>query len=244
MSALKRDTARDHHRVIDPAEAEGSENNCAHERGHHKATGIGKSRRVQFEEGFPIQEVYRGDPEEWKPHMNVSPGWYPGDGWLEIPSRRIEAKLMVTTSNHVLVNMADFGDDLEIEGDVLAARRSHEDDDTSGGESGETSGTSASTESDADVVPEKRGCRGAYHKPRPPRKNNPPAFIQLSLALLATCGYTRSWRPKKLNGTQCAKLQTEPSHCCNLAARPLMCQQCLPYTRLAREDSTSLKPSQ
>ena len=42
---------------------------------------------------------------------------------------------MVTTSNHVLVNMADFGDDLEIEGDVLAAKRSHEDDDTSGGES-------------------------------------------------------------------------------------------------------------
>ena len=41
---------------------------------------------------------------------------------------------MVTTSNHVLVNMADFGD-LEIEGDMLAAKRSHEDDDTSGGES-------------------------------------------------------------------------------------------------------------
>ena len=28
---------------------------------------------------------------------------------------------MVTTSDHVLVNMADFGDDFEIEGDVLAA---------------------------------------------------------------------------------------------------------------------------
>ena len=67
--------------------------------------------------------------------MNVLPGWYPGDGWLEIQSRRLEAKLMVTTSNHVLVNMVDFADDLEIEGDVLAAKRSHEDDDTSGGES-------------------------------------------------------------------------------------------------------------
>ena len=64
-------------------------------------------------------------------------------------------------SDHVLVNMAGFGDDLEIEGDVLAAKRSHEDDDTSGGESDRTSGTS---------VPEKRRRRGAYHKPRPSRK--------------------------------------------------------------------------
>ena len=52
---------------------------------------------------------------------------------MEIPSRRIKEKLMVTTSSHVLANMAEFGDDLEIEGYVLAAKRSHEDDDTSGG---------------------------------------------------------------------------------------------------------------
>ena len=37
---------------------------------------------------------------------------------------------MVSTSNHVLVNMSDFGDDLEIEGFVVAAKRSHCDDDT------------------------------------------------------------------------------------------------------------------
>ena len=37
---------------------------------------------------------------------------------------------MVTTSNHVLVNMADFVDDHQIEGDVLSAKRSHEEDDT------------------------------------------------------------------------------------------------------------------
>ena len=30
---------------------------------------------------------------------------YLGDCWLEIPSKGIKAKLMVTTSNHVLVNM-------------------------------------------------------------------------------------------------------------------------------------------
>ena len=50
---------------------------------------------------------------------------------------------------------ADSGDDLEIEGDVLAAKRSHADDDRSGVESDATSGTSASTERDADVLPEK-----------------------------------------------------------------------------------------
>ena len=59
---------------------------------------------------------------------------------------------MVTTSNHVLVNMADFGDDLDFERDVLGAKRSCEDDDTSGGESDGTSGTSASSESDAHVM--------------------------------------------------------------------------------------------
>ena len=46
---------------------------------------------------------------------------------------------MVTTSNHVPVNMADVGDDLEIEGAVLAVTRSRDDDDTSGGESNGTS---------------------------------------------------------------------------------------------------------
>ena len=76
-----------------------------------------------------------------------------------------------------------FGNDLEIDGDVLAAKRSREDDDTFGGESGGTSGTSASTESDADVVPEQRRRRGFHHKPRPPRKNNPSAFVQLSPTL-------------------------------------------------------------
>ena len=71
---------------------------------------------------------------------------YPGDGWLEIPSRGIKAKLMVTTSNRVFVNTADFGEDLEVERDVLAAKRSHQDDDNTGGESDGTSGTSVSTE--------------------------------------------------------------------------------------------------
>ena len=62
----------------------------------------------------------------------------------------------MSASNHVLVNMADFGNDHEIEGDVLAAKRSHDDDDTSGGQSDGTSGTSASSESDVDAIYEKR----------------------------------------------------------------------------------------
>ena len=59
---------------------------------------------------------------------------------------------------------------------ILAAKRCHEDDDG-------TSGTLASTDIDADVVSEKRRRREAYHKPRPPSKNNPLAFIQLSPSL-------------------------------------------------------------
>ena len=39
--------------------------------------------------------------------------------------------MMVTTSDHVLVKMTGFGDDREVEGDVLVAKRSHDDDDTS-----------------------------------------------------------------------------------------------------------------
>ena len=40
-----------------------------------------------------------------------------------------------------------------------------------------------SLESDADVVPEKRRRRGAYHKARIPRNNNPSASIQVGPAL-------------------------------------------------------------
>ena len=35
----------------------------------------GRGRSVKFEQVFPIEEVYRGDPEERNSHMNVPPGW-------------------------------------------------------------------------------------------------------------------------------------------------------------------------
>ena len=52
----------------------------------------------------------------------------------------------------------------------MAAKRSLQDDDTSVGENGGTSGTSVLSESDPDVVPWKRRRRGAYHKPKTTEK--------------------------------------------------------------------------
>ena len=65
----------------------------------------------------------------------------------------------VDSSKQVSVNMADVDDDLGIEGDVLAAKRSYED--TSICESDGASEASASTESDAESKPEKRRRRSA-----------------------------------------------------------------------------------
>ena len=42
-----RDTAGNHPRVIDPAEAEGSENNRAQDRGHRKTRAKGKGAKVE-----------------------------------------------------------------------------------------------------------------------------------------------------------------------------------------------------
>ena len=89
----------------------------------------------------------------------------------------ITPDVAATFTSHVLVNIADFGENLAVGGDVLAAKGYHKEDDKSRGESYGNSGTSASTESDADVVPENGRRRGACHKPRPPKKNNQPAFI-------------------------------------------------------------------
>ena len=98
---------------------------------------------------------------------------------------------------------------------MLAAKRSPEDDDTSRGGSDGSSGKSASTESDADVAPEKRRRRGTYHKPRPPRQNNLLAFIQLSPALQSELKKLQHvWLHedlvfRKLNGTKCARLENK-----------------------------------
>ena len=75
MSPLRRDTAGDSHRVIDPAERK-VQKTIELKKNHRKAKARAKAkgRRVKLEGALPIQEVYRGNPEERKSHMNVPLG--------------------------------------------------------------------------------------------------------------------------------------------------------------------------
>ena len=106
---------------------------------------------------------------------------YPDECRLEIPSRGIDAKLLVTTSNHILVNLADFEGMDEPDEDVWTSKRGRDSEET-GTESDMTEGTEERT-TDPEEVPAKRSRRGVPRKPRVPRNKPPPAYIQLSLAL-------------------------------------------------------------
>ena len=106
---------------------------------------------------------------------------YPDECRLEIPSRGIDAKLLVTSSNHILVNLADFEGVDEPDYDVWTSKRGRDSEET-GTESDMTEGTEE-TITDPEEVPAKRSRRGAPRKPRVPRKKPPPAYIQLSAAL-------------------------------------------------------------
>ena len=57
--------------------------------------------------------------------VSFAPSVTPGDihPLVEIPSRGIDAKLLVTTSNHILVNLADFEDVDEPDYDVWTSKR-------------------------------------------------------------------------------------------------------------------------
>ena len=99
----------------------------------------------------------------------------------KIPSRGIDAKLLVTTSNHILVNLADFAGMEELDCDVWTSKRGRDSEET-GTESEMTEGTEE-TITDPEEVPAKRTRRGVPRKPRVPRKKLPPAYIQLSPAL-------------------------------------------------------------
>ena len=108
---------------------------------------------------------------------------YPDECRLEIPSRAIHAKLFVTTSNHILVNLADFAG-MEEPGShvwVWTSKRGRDSEET-GTESEMTEGTEE-TVTDPQKVPAKRTRRGVPRKPRVPRKKPPPAYIRLSPAL-------------------------------------------------------------
>ena len=105
----------------------------------------------------------------------------PDECRLEIPSRGIDAKLLVSTSNHILVNLADFEGVDEPDYDVWTSKRGRDSEET-GTESDMTEGTEE-TITDPEEVPAKRSRRGVPRKKRVPRKKPPPAYIQLSPAL-------------------------------------------------------------
>ena len=103
------DTARHHHQVIDQAEAEGSEINRAQERGHRKEKAGAKAKAK-------VGESSLKRPFQFKKYAVVT---------------QIKEHLILTfllggqcCDEESFVNMADFGDDPEIEGDVLAVKRS------------------------------------------------------------------------------------------------------------------------
>ena len=102
---------------------------------------------------------------------------YPDECRLEIPSRGIDAKLFVTSSNHILVNLADFERMEEPDYDVWTSKRGRDGEET-GTESDMTEGTEETI-----TDPAKRSRRGFPRKPSVPRKKPPPAYIHLSPAL-------------------------------------------------------------
>ena len=102
---------------------------------------------------------------------------YPDECRLEIPSRGIDAKLLVTTSNHILgqpCRLCRHGYD------VWTTKRGRENEET-GTESEVTEGTEE-TITDPEEAFAKRTRRGVPREPRP-RKRPPPAYVQLSPAL-------------------------------------------------------------
>ena len=106
---------------------------------------------------------------------------YPDECRLEIPSRGIDAKLHVTTSNHILVNLADFAGTEEHDYDVWTSKRGRDSEET--GTESEMTDETEETFTDPDEAPTKRTRRGVPRKPRAPRKKPPPAYIQLNPAL-------------------------------------------------------------
>ena len=82
---------------------------------------------------------------------------YPDECRLEIPSRGVDAKLLVTTSNHILVNLADFECMDEPDYDVWNSKRGRDSEET-GTESDMTEGTEE-TITDPEEVPAKCSLR-------------------------------------------------------------------------------------
>ena len=132
----------------------------------------------------------------------------------KIPSRGIDAKLLVTTSNHILVNLADFEGVDEPDYDVWTSKRGRDSEET-GTESDMTEGTEE-TITDPEEVPAK--VHGEeFQENRVPRKKPPPACIQLSTALQSELRklqqLQKDHRHQQLNGQKSQGLQTRLSRC-------------------------------
>ena len=143
---------------------------------------------------------------------------YPDECRLEIPSRGIDAKLHVTYSNHILVNLADSECMGEPDYDVWTSKRGR-DSEERGTESDMTEGTEE-TITDPEEVLAKRSRRGAPRKPRVPRKKPPPSSIhsiESSVAIriekIAACSCKSDHRHRQLNGQESQGLQTRLSRC-------------------------------
>ena len=104
----------------------------------------------------------------------------PDECRLEIPSRGIDAKLLATTSNHILVNIADFAGMEEPDFDVWTSKRGKDSEET--GTESEMTVRTEETTIDPEEVTAKSTRRGVPRKPRVPRKKPPRAYIQLSPA--------------------------------------------------------------
>ena len=95
---------------------------------------------------------------------------YPDECRLEIPSRGIDAKLHVTSSNHILVNLADFECMNEPDYDVWTSKRGRDSEET-GTESDMTEGTEG-TITDPEEVPAKHVHEEELHENREFRERN------------------------------------------------------------------------
>ena len=120
---------------------------------------------------------------------------YPDECRLEIPSRGIDAQLHVTSSNHILDNLAEEECMDEPDCDVWTSKRGRDSEET-GTESDMTEGTEE-TITDPEEVPAKRSRRGALRKPRFPRKKTTSSIhsIESSVAIriekIAACSCKR-----------------------------------------------------
>ena len=145
---------------------------------------------------------------------------YPDECRLEIPSRGIDAKLLVTTSNHILVNLADFAGMEEPGYDVWTSKRGRESEDT-GTESELTDGTEE-TVTDPEEVPAKRTRRGVPGKPQGSEKETTTSTysVESGFALIAekvaACSCTRIISISSRMGKKSQELQTRLSCCCFL----------------------------